>query len=353
MMINVFEETPAKKEKYVIDMLERGYSYSQIMKECHVSPKTISDVKKRFFGSTNDLSQKNAGKLSKETEALKLFKEGKKALDIALELDLPTDSVIQIQKDFYKLIGLDEYTRVYEQVYVNIVPFLELYNAMNRLGMNPEQFSEAVKNVNALPQLQNYHTNLSNEIHILEYRKYNLNSQLNSITNQVVEHKRSLVQCTNEDEQKRFGISILDYQIKNKQNLIQELDNQEGYQRIKKESTEQTKSIIKNNPLLMAVTVYSTVEAIRRHPNNQQLLYDLSVRKGYSALNEETWIQSYTTQLLQLSEQVRIEIAEQITKMVVSKIQENDSNTAGILVVSHGQTPPAMTHDRQSIANKI
>jgi len=39
----------------------------------------------------------------------------------------------------------------------------------------------------------------------------------------------------------------------------------------------------------MAVTVYSTVEAIRRHPNNQQLLYDLSVRKGYSALNEETW----------------------------------------------------------------
>ncbi len=108
------------------------------------------------------------------------------------------------------------------------------------------------------------------------------------------------------------------------QNFIQNFDNQEGYQRIKKESTEETKSIIKNNPLLMAVTVSSTVEAIRRYPNNQQLFYDLSARQGYSALSQETWMQFHTTQLLQLSEQVQIEIAEQITKMVVSKIQDGN-----------------------------
>jgi len=63
-------------------------------------------------------------------------------------------------------------------------------------------------------------------------------------------------------------------------------------------------------------------------------------------------MQSHTTQLLQLSEQVLMEIAEQITKMVVSKIQENDSNSAGILVVSHGQTPPPMTYERQSLSRQ-
>ena len=184
-------------------------------------------------------------------------------------------------------------------------------------------------------------------------KKRYLGLQLNDAQNQLEQYKTSLEFFYKECEIKRNELLTINYELSARKKFIQSFDNNEGYQRIKKESTEQTKSIIKNNPLLMAVTVYSTVEAIRRHPNNQQLLYDLSVRKGYSALNEETWIQSYTTQLLQLSEQVRIEIAEKITKMVVSKIQENDSNTAGILVVSHGQTPPAMTHDRQSIANKI
>jgi hypothetical protein len=74
----------------------------------------------------------------------------------------------------------------------------------------------------------------------------------------------------------------------------------------------------------MAVTVSSTVEAIRRYPNNQQFFYDLSARQGYSALSQGTWMQSHKTQLLQLSEQVQIEIAEQITKMVVSKIQDGN-----------------------------
>jgi len=63
-------------------------------------------------------------------------------------------------------------------------------------------------------------------------------------------------------------------------------------------------------------------------------------------------MQSHTTQLLQLSEQVLMEIAEQITKMVVGKIQEKDSNTGGILVVSHGQTPRPMTYETQSISRQ-
>ena len=35
LMINPFEQTPAEKEEYVLDMLQRGYSWPQIMKECH------------------------------------------------------------------------------------------------------------------------------------------------------------------------------------------------------------------------------------------------------------------------------------------------------------------------------
>jgi hypothetical protein len=323
-MINPFDQTPAEKEEYVLDMLERGYSYPQIMKECHVSPNTISSVKKKFFSSSEDGTSKNAGQISKETQALKLFKEGWKALDIAIELDLGTDSVLLIEKKFYQLIGMDRFNQAYEQVNGNIFPFLELFNSMNRLGMNPSQVSDAVKYGNALPHLSNRHWMLSNEIRVLESYRNNLHSQLNVMASQIEGYKCSLECYINEHEQKRNGLSILDYQIKNMQNFIQNFDNQEGYQRIKKESTEQTKSIIKNNRLLVAVTVSSTLEALRRYPYNQELFYDLSASRDYQTFNQQTLMHPHTTRLLQLSEQVQIEIVERITKMAIGEIQDKN-----------------------------
>jgi len=157
------------------------------------------------------------------------------------------------------------------------------------------------------------------------------------MTNQIEDYKYSLDYCINEFEQKRNRLLALDYQTKNMQNFIQKFDNQEGYQRIKKESTEQTKSIIKNNHLLVSVTVSSTLEAIRRYPYNQQLFYDLSANPGYSTSNQQTstsnqqtWMHSHTTQLLQLSEQVQTEIAERITNVIMNNIRDrnDDSQTS-------------------------
>jgi len=336
-MISIFDDTPEDKEGYIVDMLQRGYGWKQIMKECRVSPNTISKVKKAMSGSTQDDVLKEAVQISKESQALKLFKEGKKPLDIAIELDLATDSVLLIQKRFHQLIGMDEFNRAYEQVNGNIVPFLELFNSMNRLGMNARQVSDAVMYGNTLPQLQNIHASLSNEIHLLESYRYNLHSQLNAMTIQIEGYKSSLDYCINEFEQKRNRLLALDYQTKNMQNFIQKFDNQEGYQRIKKESTEQTKSIIKNNHLLVSVTVSSTLEAIRRYPYNQQLFYDLSANPGYSTSNQQTstsnqqtWMHSHTTQLLQLSEQVQTEIAERITNVIMNNIRDrnDDSQTS-------------------------
>lgn len=322
-MINPFDETPAEKEEYVLDMLERGYSYKQIMKACHVSPSDISRIKREhgFIGSN---TSNNASKISKETQALKLFKEGWKPLDIAIELDLEPDSVFQIQKKFYQLIGLDEFNQAYHQINGNLGPFLQIIDRMNRFGMNVEQILDAVKYGNALPHLQHHYLILVNRIRHLEYYGYNLHSQVNAMTNQIEDCKYSLDYCINEFEHKRNGVLALDYQTKKMQNFIQEFDTQEGYQRIKKESTEQTTSILKNNRLLVAVTVSSTLEAIRRYTYNQELLYDLSTSRDYPNSNQKNVMQSHTTRLLQLSEQVQIEIAEQITKMAIGEILDKN-----------------------------
>ena len=63
-MINPFEQTPAEKEEYVLDMLESGYGWNLIMKKCHVSPNTISSVKKKYSG---DDTSKSARQISRDS----------------------------------------------------------------------------------------------------------------------------------------------------------------------------------------------------------------------------------------------------------------------------------------------
>ena len=97
-MVNPFQQTPAEKEEYVLEMLEHGYGWKQIMKECHVSPNTISNVK--FFGSSDADASKSTSQVSKETQALKLFGEGKTLLQVATELDIDADNVFVLIKSF-------------------------------------------------------------------------------------------------------------------------------------------------------------------------------------------------------------------------------------------------------------
>jgi hypothetical protein len=352
-MINPFDETPAEKEENVLDMVRRGYSYQQIMKTCHVSPNDITRIK-REHGLIGNNTSNNTGKISKETQALIMFGKGKGLFEVATELDIDADDVFVIYQKFQRLRNNETFISMYERVKGNMHPFFQLFEIVNGLRLSPAYVGQLAALGTRLPLLGNIYSNLCRDIQILNSQRGYLGLQVNNAQNHLEQFMASLAFYGKECETKRNELDYLNSEIDKKKTFIQNLDNQEGYQRIKKESTEQTKSIIKNNPLLMAVTVSSTVEAIRRYPNNQQLFYDLWARQGYSALSQETWMRSHTTQLLQLSEQVQIEIAEQITKMVVSKIQENDSSAGGTLVVSHGQTPPAMTtKGNQSLANKI
>ena len=225
-MVNPFEQTPAEKEECVLDMLERGYGYPQIMKECHVSPNTISSVKKKFSG---DDASKSASQISKETQALKLFKEGWKPVDIAIELDLESDSVFQLQKKFYQLIGLDEFNQAYKQINGNLDPFLQLINSMNRLGMTAEQVAEQVKYGVNLSYLQSIHTKMNNQIQDMASKLYYLDSQLQSTEQQVqqcknllqkydnecIQKRNEIKRLSNEMERKKMGIRILNFKVQN------------------------------------------------------------------------------------------------------------------------------------------
>jgi hypothetical protein len=219
-MVNPFEKTPAEKEEDVLEMLNDGYSYSQILKECHVSPNTVSDVKKKYFGVD---SSKSTSQISKETKALKLFDEGKKPLEVAVELDLATDYIFLIHERYQRLKGLEEFNRAYEHVKGNIPPFVHLFDLVRSLGMTPDQVASVLRYGNQLPQLQNIHARLNDEIAVLESRGLELKCEVRWIHKLMVKSKSALEYYNNQFESKQKELAQLIYQINTKKPVTPDL----------------------------------------------------------------------------------------------------------------------------------
>jgi len=327
-MVNPFEQTPAEKEEYVLDMLERGYSWPQIMKECHVSPNTISSVKKKFFGSAEDDASKSASQISKETQALKLFGEGKTVFQVATELDIATDFVFVIYQNFQRLRNMEAFISMYEQVKGNIQPFVHLFDLMNGLKMTPADVAQLAGCGIRLPYLGNIHSKLCNDIQILEWQKRYLVFQLNCAQNQLERFKASLEFYHKECEMKKNELFYLDSEIYKKINIIQNLANDNGYIRIKEAAKKETKLLLQKNQVSFAVTLSATLEAIRRYPNNHTLISDIVTSRCFSPTSyQKPWLESHGPELLQLMQNVQDEMAEHIAKKSINVLEINHSES--------------------------
>lgn len=191
-MVNPFEQTPAEKEECVVDMLERGYSWPQVMKECHVSPNTISSIKKKYGGTTDGSSSTQSNKASAETQCFRCFQQGKSILATKLETDIPSSDVLDYHKKYQELLNRDNFNIAYNRVSGNIGPFLHLSDLTYKLGMTPEQVAEQVRHGINLPYLGTMHLALSRDVWALHSQKYSFESQLTDMRNQFEKYKASL-----------------------------------------------------------------------------------------------------------------------------------------------------------------
>jgi hypothetical protein len=317
--INVFEDTPEDKEQYIVEMLQQGYSYKQIMTQWHVSPSSISAVKKKFFGSSDNENLIEASKITKESQAFRLFQQGKSVVDAKIECDIDSSDAALYLEKYQELSNFHNFNIAYKEVKGVIVPFFEFFNLTKSLGMTSEKVAEAVKCGNALPQLQTMHSNLSSEVRALEREKMNLGCLVQLMADEKEDCMAELQYLQHQCDTKKNELLALDSNINSKNALIKNFDNHEAYIRIKEAAVEQTKFILRENRLLLATTLSATLEAIRKYPDIEGLILDLVISHDYStSSNQQIWADSHRKQLLQLSEYVHTEIVEKVTRLTVN-----------------------------------
>ena len=162
------------KEQLVIKLHQEGKTIREVAQQVHMSFKDIGTIIRRIDGQEDhDIETKDLKNKSTDTKALWLFSNGKKPIDVAIELNLSASEVQNILEEFWALNDLHELALVYGEIKRYLPSFLKLFHCLKEHRMLDEKnISKFIRNANYdLSDLANRVQSLSNEITNLEGQK--------------------------------------------------------------------------------------------------------------------------------------------------------------------------------------
>lgn len=139
-----------------------------------MSIRDISRIIRKIGGITEDRSA--------NTKALDLFYQGKKPIEVAVELNLNASKISKLYKDYMKLEGFHKLVLLYEEINDNLSLFLKLYYTTIQNSIKPNEIVNLVKNSNELASLKTAIRMKKNELYSIEgkIKQYQTQMLMNS-----------------------------------------------------------------------------------------------------------------------------------------------------------------------------
>jgi hypothetical protein len=171
------------KEQLVIELHSQGKTIRQIAATAHLSFTDIGNIIKKIDGREIEdeiVGNKDVKNKSRETKALWLFSNGKKPIEVAVELDLTAAETHDVQEEYWALNDLHELSFVYNEIKAYLPSFLQLFRCLKKSKMlNEKQISNILKYIgDDLPKLTDRIHFLRNDIINLEDKKRDAMNQL-------------------------------------------------------------------------------------------------------------------------------------------------------------------------------
>jgi hypothetical protein len=168
------------KEQLVIKMHHEGRTMREIAQTAHMSFGDIKKIIDRVDGIANDDIGTDLKNKSKATRALCMFNNGKKPIEVAIELDISYSEVIDLQQEYWALKELYDLPLIYQELKYNIDSFYKLFQILKKNKMLSEKhISKFLRYADHdIPSLENRIRKLTNDVIELEFKKKDLNNTI-------------------------------------------------------------------------------------------------------------------------------------------------------------------------------
>lgn len=129
-----------ERESKVLELYNQGKTTRDIAKEQRLSLRDIGLILKKHgvnHGIVIDDGNKNKKSYANEksTQAYKLFSEGKKPIEVAIQLGLSEREATRYYTEYWRLRHLYKLYFIYKESKGNLSTFLKLYRLLKRLGI--------------------------------------------------------------------------------------------------------------------------------------------------------------------------------------------------------------------------
>jgi hypothetical protein len=182
-----------------------------------------------------ETSKEQADKVTKSTQAYKLFSEGKTPVQVAIVLNIREPEVTRFYVEYWKLRQIYSLNKIYEEIKDDIGYFVRLYTLAKVARMDVEQVVKLLEIANNdLPLVEHKCERLKREVDDIEADKHNSARILQEISDQIATMRKTLDQYQLSCKEERLEISKLQIQKVRLQELVDNFqNNDEGYIKIR------------------------------------------------------------------------------------------------------------------------
>jgi hypothetical protein len=143
--------------------------------------------------------------------------EGKKPVDVAIQLSLSEKEVTKYYMEYWRLKRLYSLYHIYQESKGDLSYFLKLCSLAKRQGITSDNIEWFVNMVDIgtykIPDLQKQYAKLQDEVQVIDHQKVVSKAELDNMDNQVSILRRTIYQLYATCNDKRNEISYLYVQI--------------------------------------------------------------------------------------------------------------------------------------------
>ena len=139
-----------EREGRVLELYDQGKNTREIAKELRMSLRDIGFILKKgqvnhgiiatIMDDGNNSNNSNKPANEKATQAYKLFSEGRKPVEVAIQLSLSEKEATRFYTEYWRLKGLYSLYHIYQESKGNLSYILKLFRLAKRQGITFDRF---------------------------------------------------------------------------------------------------------------------------------------------------------------------------------------------------------------------
>src|SRR3954453_13763546 len=194
-----------EKEKLVIQLAHEGKTTREIAKQVHISLRDIGKIIRKETGDDDLISkekQKHDEQQREKEERLKylspyarsfqMFKDRMALEDVAIELDLDTDTVLFYYRDYLRLLKMDWLVKIYKDLKNDFPIFFYLYKRIKKERLNKKDITILLKSQQEL-KFMDHRVDLYNDfIRGQQLQKQQLEQVINRLQSKIKDMKSNV-----------------------------------------------------------------------------------------------------------------------------------------------------------------